>query len=207
MTSGMMKRNNLLRLLFIILLLFSGKLIAGDNGLVMVLKRLASVHEITAEFQEVKTYSLLNEEIKSEGQLDYIAPDILIKKTIRPAVEYFKVTGDTLYIKKADGEEHDLLLSNYPLVATFVEAYRGVLSGNIDKLRSYYEIDFSQQHKTIKDRTVLVWNMNLTPIDEEAQELIEVVRVEGIAANIHRIEIVESGGDKSVMQIKNQTFK
>ncbi len=209
MISGMMKINKITQILLWITLgfLFSSLAVADNKGLLLVLNKLSANQKTTAEFVEIKTYSLLNEQIKIGGQLEYIAPDTLIKKTIKPEAEYFKVIGDTLTIKKADGEENELLLSNYPLVEMFVEAYRGVLSGNLRKLEQYYEVEFVEAIHAGQRKNESTWTIKLTPTDEEALEYIDMIIVDGSGGIVNKVTTLESGGDKSVLTIKNPVSK
>jgi len=197
MISGMMKinRNFYILSIFLSAMALPTISIAENNDLMRVLEDLASVKQSTSEFTEIKEYGFLNEKIKLTGQLKYIAPETLIKKTIYPKAESFKVTGNELMIQQADGTEHKLLLTNYPVIEVFIEAYRGVLSGNLRKLNNYYRLEYVA--------TGTSWKIKLTPIDNDALEYIEIIIVEGVGSNINKVTTIESGGDKSVLTIKN----
>jgi len=176
-------------------LVFSTISHAENLELKLVLKDLAKINHINAEFEEIKSINILENKIKLSGLLEYRAPDSITKKTLQPTSELFVVKGNDLHIKNAAGEETDLLLTNYPVVEMFVEAYRGLLAGNLKKLRNYYEVQFTGNIKH--------WTITLTPIEEEALELISIITAEGIGENIHKVIINEANGDSSIMQIKN----
>jgi len=189
-------KNKLKIILCIILnLAFSTITYAGAQDFKLVLENLAKVKHINAEFEETKSINMLENKIKLAGLLEYRAPDSLSKQTLQPTSELFVVKGNDLHIKNAAGEETDLLLTNYPVVEMFVEAYRGLLAGNLKKLRDYYEVQFTGNIKH--------WTITLTPIEEEALELISIITAEGIGENIHKVTVNEANGDSSVMQIKN----
>jgi len=209
MTSGMMKINKIIIILLwpAIAILFSSVAVADNKQLEDILDRLSSAQKISATFTEIRTYSLLSDKIKLSGQLEYIAPDTLIKKTTQPEAEYLKVTGDTLTIKKIEGEEQQLLLSNYPLIEIFVEAYRGVLSGNLRKLEKYYDIELVDALSSGQQENKLKWVIKLTPTDEEALEYIQTIIVDGVGETINKVTTLESGGDKTVLIIKNPVTK
>ncbi len=209
MTSGMMKINKIIRIRLwpALAILFSSVAVADNKQLEDVLDQLSSVSEVFATFTEIKTYSLLNEKIKLSGQLEYIAPDTLIKKTTQPEAEYLKVTGDTLIVKKTEGEEQQLLLSNYPLIEVFVEAYRGVLSGNLRKLEQYYAVEFVDTLPSGQQENKLKWVIKLTPTDEEVLEYIQTIIIDGAGETINKVTTLESGGDKIVLTIKNPVTK
>jgi len=197
MTSGMMKKNKIHMLLLVLAsLVFSLNLFASNIEFNVVMENMSQISRSTALFEEEKSFALLNKEIKLSGRLEYIAPDTIIKKTMKPEPELFKVNGNELYIEKQNGDKHNLILSNYPLVAVFTEAYRGVLSGDIKKLKNYYDVDFRASSES--------WTISLTPLDEDALQYIEMILVEGIGTSILRITTIESGGDKSIMNIKEK---
>ncbi len=207
MISGMMKINKIIRIYLCLAgilfsILFTNIAAAENKGLEAVLNKLSTIKKSIATFKEIKTYNFLNEDIKLTGQLEFIAPDTLIKKTIKPEPEYFKVTGNNLFIKKEDGKEHDLLLTDYPLVEIFVAAYRGILSGNLTKLQQYYDIKYTETSRNKSHKKKSSWMITLIPLDEDAQNYIELIKINGTDAAINKITTIESGGDKSVMFIK-----
>lgn len=167
-----------------------------DRELSSVLERLANIKQSNSSFVEKKSISFIDSDIQLSGTLEYTAPDILVKQTLKPAPELFKVTGNDLHVKNAAGEETDLLLTNYPLIEMFVEAYRGILSGNLKKLQNFYKVNFQGTAKH--------WFISLTPIDDEALEYIEMISVEGHGAVINKFITLESSGDKSTLLIVNK---
>ena len=201
MIFGMMKMNEIIKIALSIAISFiaATNIYAGDTeakAFKEVLAKLASVKQSYSGFTETKKISLLDNEIKLSGLLEYAAPDSLVKQTLKPAPELFKITGNNLHLKNAAGEETDLLLTNYPIVEMFVEAYRGILSGHLEKLTGFYKVNFKGDVKH--------WFISLTPIEDEALEYIEMITVEGQGATIRKFITVESNGDKSIMLITNK---
>lgn len=198
MISGMMKMNKIL--LSIIISFLVATIVHADSvetgALNEVMKQLANVKQSNSEFIETKSISLLDNEIKLSGLLEYTAPNSFIKQTLKPNHELFKVTGNALHIKNADGEESDLLVSNYPAIEMFVVAYQGILSGDLKKLTEFYKVTFKGNSKH--------WNISLFPIEDDALEYIEMITVEGQGAIISKIITLESSGDKSIMLIINK---
>lgn len=200
MISGTMKMNKIIASIIISFLVAT--IVRADYvevnkaDLNAVMKQLATVKQSKSEFIETKSISLLDNEIKLSGLLEYTAPNSFIKQTLIPRHELFKVIGNELHIKNAEGEESNLLVSNHPVIEMFVEAYRGILSGNLKKLTEFYTIKFKGNSKR--------WHISLIPIEEEALEYIEVITVEGQGATISKILTLEASGDKSIMHITNK---
>lgn len=158
-----------------------------------VMQSMSQVKKSFANFTETKSFALLNEKLVFSGQLFYTAPDQVTKVVIKPQSERFEIRSDTLYVELADGSKYKLLLSNYPLLEIFAEAYRGILSGNIKVLKKFYDLEFTGDYNN--------WVLTLTPVEEEAQEYVESVVMYGKAAQLEKILTLENGGDKSLMQI------
>ena len=200
MISGTMKMNKIIASIIISFLVATivraDYLEVNKADLNAVMKQLATVKQSKSEFIETKSISLLDNEIKLSGLLEYTAPNSFIKQTLIPRHELFKVIGNELHIKNAEGGESNLLVSNHPVIEMFVEAYRGILSGNLKKLTEFYTIKFKGNSKR--------WHISLIPIEEEALEYIEVITVEGQGATISKILTLEASGDKSIMHITNK---
>ncbi len=158
-----------------------------------VLDNLKQVQSSEARFVEVHTFSFLKEGLTSKGILTYKKPDVIRKQVTEPKTELFEASGDYLKVQQQGGEVRELLLQNYPLVATFVNAYRGILSGDKALLMFHFETSFSGDSAS--------WRITLTPKDDEVAQLVQAMMVEGAGKRLTKIIIKESGGDQSVMRI------
>ena len=174
-------------------MLLASQATANNETLKLVLNNLSKIKHIEANFKEIKDISLFDKKIIVMGNLEYIAPDILIRRTLKPKSEIFKVEGDNLYLKKSTGKELDLLVSSYPLIELFVEAYRGILSGDLIKLQNFYNVDFKGNTEQ--------WTISLVPIDDDGLEYIEEITVTGEKDDVVRFITIESSGDKSTLNI------
>jgi len=166
---------------------------ANNETLELVLNNLSKIKHIEASFKDIKNISLFDKKVILTGNLEYIAPDVLIRRTLKPKTEIFKVKGDNLYLKKSTGKELELLVSSYPLIEMFVEAYRGILSGNLIKLKNFYNIDFKGN--------AVQWTISLVPVDDDGLEYIEEIIVTGYKDDVVKFTTIESGGDKSTLNI------
>ncbi len=158
-----------------------------------VMAKLSEISSSQANFNETKTIAFLNKPLLSEGRLSYVAPDHILKETLKPNYEKFEIKGDFLQVSKANGETHEINLQNYPAIKAFAEAYRGVLGGNLKRLEQFYEISFSGE--------IRHWIIVLVPKDDEMSEYIEKLVVEGHAGAVTKMITVETGGDNTEMNI------
>jgi len=166
---------------------------ANNETLKLVLNNLSKIKHIEASFKDIKIISLLDKKFILTGHLEYIAPDVLIRRTLKPQKEIFKVKGGNLYLKDSTGKELELLVSSYPLIEMFIEAYRGILSGNLIKLQNYYNIDFKGNSEQ--------WVISLVPVDDDGLEYIEEIIVNGYKDDVVKFTTIESSGDMSILNI------
>ena len=158
-----------------------------------VMAKLSEISSSQANFKETKTIAFLNKPLLSEGRLSYVAPDHILKETLKPHHEKFEIKGDFLQVSKANGETHEINLQNYPAIKAFAEAYRSVLAGNLKQLEQFYEINFSGE--------IRHWIIVLVPKDDEMSEHIEKLVVEGHAGTVTKMITVETSGDNTEMNI------
>jgi len=170
--------------------------------IVSLLAQFSAVKESRVKFSEERTYNLLNEKIKLKGSMLYTAPDTLIKETAAPEYSYLKISGDELTIKAQSEQKKTIVLSDHPIIEMFVESYRGLLTGDLEKLKRHYEISF-QVYSPEKSAENFSWRLTLIPNDEESLEYIEKIIIIGSKTNISEIVTFEAGGDKSVLTITN----
>ena len=152
----------------------------------------------TVRFTETKTSALLKAPIESSGTLTYAAPAKLEKRTLAPRDERFAVDGDTVVVESAarnaaEKRRFELRLGDYPAIRAFVESIRGTLAGDLASLRRHYRVEL--------EGTWADWRLHLLPSDPQTAELVLKVVIAGAGSEVRRIEILEAGGDRSVMTI------
>jgi outer membrane lipoprotein-sorting protein len=148
----------------------------------------------TVRFSEVKTSALLKAPIASSGTLTYAAPARLEKHTRTPRDERLVVDGDSVVVERAArNERFELRLADYPAVRASIESIRGTLAGDLAALRRHYRVEL--------EGTWPDWRLHLLPSDPELAELMQKVVIGGRGAQVTRIELLETSGDRSVMTI------
>jgi len=195
MITGMMKTIKSLASAALLLFVITGNVYSKDSMLDSILNKLSSIKQRSESFTEVKLLNVLQSQVELEGTLEFYAPERLIKVTQNPVYEVLDVSKNSISIQKGDNEAEELLITDYPLLAAFVEAYRGMLSGNKNKLFQYYQVETKGDLNN--------WTISLFPIDDEVVEYLEKIIFEGQQAFIKKIITVEASSDKSIMYIKH----
>lgn len=157
-----------------------------------LMAQLAQSTYSTAHFTERKYLHSLSKPLELNGTLKYDAPDHFVKQTLQPRMETVTIDGNTLTIER-NGKRRTLQLQEYPVMQAFVECIRGTMRGDLIALRQYYTLDLSgdQQH----------WQITLLPKDSALRNIIQTILISGTVNHIDAIEIRETKGDRSVMNI------
>lgn len=158
-----------------------------------LMDKLAQVRASAGRFTERKYLSLLNEPLVLQGRVLYRAPDYVKKEYDDPNGESYEVQGDHLTIGFSDGRQRELSIDEHPVLRAFVESYRGTLAGDLETLKSYFEIELTG---SLND-----WKLHLIPLQEELAEYLSAVVMFGRGATIYSVETLQADGDRSVMTL------
>jgi len=165
----------------------------SDWTLARLLAGFAKTHEAHASFIERKRVAILDRPLVSTGELMFVAPDRLEKRTLRPRRELLRVEGNHLSIERGD-RTLEIDLRSYPEVAAFVESIRGTLAGDRGTLERFYQLRL--------DGDAASWALTLTPRAPGMAALVEQVRIAGKGAEISVVEIQQANGDSTLMSVQ-----
>ena len=146
----------------------------------------------TAAFTETKYLSMLDLPIESSGELLFIPPAHLEKRTRKPKVETLVLDGDTLTIER-QSRKQVLQLKDYPEVAGMIVGIRATLAGDRGALERVYQLDLAGNRER--------WTLVLTPRESRLARVIAHIRMEGARDEMRTVEILLADGDRSVMSI------
>jgi hypothetical protein len=178
------------RLLAVSVLLLIGAADASDLDRVMGV--LAERKQGHVSFTEKKFISLLDKPVESSGELLYVAPDRLEKRTLKPRPEDLVLEGGIVSAQR--GKHHYVLdLKQYPQVLPFIESIRATLAGDRAALERVFNVEFAGQFEQ--------WTLELTPLDSKLARTVKAIHIEGEKDFINTVEIREADGDRSLMTI------
>lgn len=170
--------------------------VAADAfGVEDLMRGFASVKESRATFVEKKLLASLDQPLESSGELVYVAPSRLERRTIRPKPETLIVDGDTLVVERG-GTRRSISLASYPQVAVFTGSIRSTLAGDLAALKRDYRVDF--------DGTRERWRLTLLPSNPSVAALVSRVQLTGRDQRIEGIEVLQADGNRSVSVITPQ---
>ncbi|UCH47346.1 MAG: outer membrane lipoprotein carrier protein LolA [Betaproteobacteria bacterium] len=168
----------------------------ADWNLSLLMDELSRRSSGQAEFSETKYLAVLDEPIEQSGTLAF-APGRLEKFTQRPHAERMTVIGDDLTVEIGpERKKRKLRLHRYPALWGFIEGLRATLTGDLEALRRFYDIEL---HGSADD-----WELVLVPNRSEMSAVVRLVSIRGGFGRISIIEVVQESGDRSVMQISER---
>ena len=183
----------------IALLLLAGAMLqppqafAAGWTLEQLMRSLALAQPGRATFVEKKTIAMLDRPLESSGELQYIAPDILEKRTVKPKPETMRVEGDVLTIQRGR-QKFTLQLQNYPELAAFIDSIRGTLAGDRKALERAYKLKLEGNAER--------WLLSLAPTDAKMATQVHLIQISGNAGTVRSINVIQTDGDRSLLTIE-----
>lgn len=158
-----------------------------------VLHGFAQTREAHASFVEKKSVRVLERPLVSSGELHFVAPDRLEKRTLRPRPELLRLDGDSLTLERG-GRRLQLSLRGQPEAAAFVESIRGTLAGDRAALERVYRLQLEGGERA--------WVLTLTPRESAMASLVARIRIAGQRAEVSVVEIEHANGDGTLMSVQ-----
>ena len=146
-----------------------------------------------ATFTETKTLSIAAQPIESSGELVFVAPDHLEKRTLAPKPEHLVIDGDKLTVER-NQRKFTMPLSQYPELGAFIESIRATLAGNRYALEAIYKVAIAGRGDD--------WTLTLSPLDARMQKVVSTITLEGTGDVLRSVAIRQADGDHSLMRLQ-----
>lgn len=167
---------------------------ASAWGIEQLMQGMAEVKSARRKFSERKYMSVLTAPLESSGTLVYEAPGRLEKRTLVPKEESMVLNQGLLVIEsKARHMKRTMMVNQYPAMGAFVESIRATLAGDLKTLNQYFQLKL--------EGNATHWHLQLTPNDQATREVVREISMDGRGKFIDSVEILEAGGDRSVMTV------
>ena len=182
------------RSLVAVFLFFPSLALAQAWDLQALMREMAAVPVSRTRFVETRHLAMLTRPLELQGSLTYERPHRLTKHVEAPFDETLTVDGETLsLVNKTKGEKRSVSLREQPALGALVESVRATLAGDGAQLERHYRVKFSGGREA--------WQLRLLPREAKLRAYVESVALSGAGPRVQRIEVLESGGDSSVMTI------
>lgn len=145
-----------------------------------------------ARFSEKKYLALLDKPVVSSGELHYVAPDYLERRTLQPRPERLLLERDVVTLERGK-QKITLRLLDQPEILAFVDSIRGTLSGNRPALERNYALHLSGSREN--------WVLDLAPSNPRIAEQLTRITIGGRRQQVLSVEYLQADGDRAVMSI------
>jgi outer membrane lipoprotein-sorting protein len=146
-----------------------------------------------ARYTETKTIALLDKPVVSSGELNYVPPARLEKRTLKPKQELMVLDGDQLRLERGK-QVFSIRLSEQPEALAFVDSLRGTLAGDKAALEKNYRLRLSGTEER--------WTLDLLPDDQRIAAFVVRITFGGTRNRIEWIKYLQADGDSAVMTIE-----
>ena len=146
-----------------------------------------------ARFVEKRHLAMLDKPVQASGEMVFMPPDRLEKRTLLPKPETMVLDKDTLSLER-DKRKFTIHLNNRPEAQAFVESIRSTLSGNRKVLEQDYALTLEGESQR--------WVLTLVPRDESILALLKRITVTGSRNQVRHIEYLQADGDRSEISIE-----
>ena len=161
-----------------------------------LMAQLAQVQTSRARYSEVRRAAVLQKPLHLSGTLFYERPARIEKRQTLPFREVISVDGDRLTVER-EGKTREVRLQNAPLVAALVESLRATLAGDGAELERLYSVRVGGTRQR--------WTLALSPREVEIASVVKGISISGSGSRVAHLEILEAGGDGSVMTIHEES--
>ncbi|MHB8258174.1 MAG: outer membrane lipoprotein carrier protein LolA [Acidiferrobacterales bacterium] len=166
---------------------------ADEMQLPKLMHLLAQTKAAKATFVEKTYIGIIDRPLVSKGDLSFVAPDSLEKRTLTPKPELLVLRGDMLTIERPGKRRMTVSLEEHPEISAFIESIRGTLAGDLSALKTFYTLQLTGSMEK--------WLLVLTPKQQRLSRIFSRIRISGSRADVKTIELDQRDGDHSVMTI------
>lgn len=153
-----------------------------------------------ARFEEEKTLALLAAPLASRGRLYFAPPNTLLRRVESPNAHDILIRDHVVRIATPEAERRrveTIDLAHRADVRPLVESMLWIFSGDLAQLESIYAIDY----RVVPPATSGAWVLRLAPRRPPLSQLIRELAISGHGHGADRLEILESGGDRTTTRI------
>lgn len=160
-----------------------------EHGMQALLERFAQLRNSAAHFTEEKLIALLGAPLRSEGSVEFAAPDVLLRLQERPRPAAMLLEGTKVHFQDDTGRR-SLELSKWDAAEGIVSGYLKVLQGDASGLQRHYTPKFNcEEH---------AWTLVLIPKSASLKRLLQRMELRGEGTRLTRSEMVDVHGDRTV---------
>jgi outer membrane lipoprotein-sorting protein len=155
-----------------------------------LMKALANNKGGRANFIERKYIANISSTVESSGELVFLPPHRLERRTLKPKEESIVLDQDSLTWTRGK-TQRIIALNDYPELSVLVTSIRSTLLGDQKSLQQHYKITL--------EGTLQEWRLGLTPKQSRAAAKVQHIQIMGSQEHASKIDFALADGDYSTM--------
>lgn len=172
----------------------SGDPVSDGLTVEQVVASLTERRETSVPFEETTYSSLLTQPLVVRGVLRFLPPARLEKEVLEPYRERYVIDGDQVtFESERKRVKKTISLEDYPVLRSFVDAFRASFTGDAVQLKQIYE--------TRLDGNRRKWVLLLRPHDPAGKTIVDSIEFSGSEGRLATITVHAPDGDRSVMTL------
>lgn len=171
----------------------------AQSDLEQLLLPFTKISSIHFSYTETRSSMFFKKAQVSSGEIQFIQPDRIIKRVIKPQYQEFDIDKEQLTIRSLSKPDRQININQYPQLKHFVLLIKAVLSGDSQYLRQHYTIALTTQNESIA-----FWLLSLIPRDFPDQienKSIQSIAIKGKDGQITAIKMQGFAGESSELII------
>ncbi len=168
-----------------------------------LMAELAAIQSVAVTFEEQRTSAFLTETLIVSGRMVYRAPGHMEKHILEPFVERVLVEGDEMsvekYSRRGKKKEKVYAVESHQILETAVKVVRAVLGGDVDYLKSIFDIELTGPRDS--------WKMTLLPVEKKTRRRLDKVVLQGDGPRILQVMTFEADGDETLANLSYELIR
>ncbi|MCK5538683.1 MAG: hypothetical protein KAI02_00225 [Gammaproteobacteria bacterium] len=166
------------------------------ESLLLPFTQISSIH---FNYTEIRSSFFFKKKQISQGNIQYIKPDTIIKRIVKPHYKKIEIHKNKLVIHSMEKGALKVDINDYPQLKHFIHLIKSILNGNAHYISKYYEVSLD-----LNSKSFLILNL----IPKKLPNNNEVKRIKSIHITINydqinSIKILGFGGETSTLMIND----
>ncbi len=152
---------------------------------------------LKAEFTKIRKLKILSRPFTTSGKVLFLPEKGLVWETLKPIRDVLFIGYDG--VGQLDKETSKLVKIDNPIVKSVSMVFVTIISLDLDKIKQVFDINMAESNHG-KQKYILL------PKDETIKKAIRQIEISG-KKRVELINIIENGGDSTLVKFKNEKFR
>ncbi len=145
-------------------------------------------------YTETRESVYLQVPIVSRGILRVLPDGSLVKERQAPGFQRITIGRERIDLEDAAGGRRSFALSEFPGLSGFATGLTALFAGDPESLRAHFAAELRGDPSD--------WRLRLVPLNEGLASAVQQIQLDGGAARVRQISILEGNGDSTLLELE-----